>query len=808
MKLSLDWIQDFVDLTEKDPQAIERRVTTGVSEVDDLEIQGAFLDKCCVGKIVALRKHPGADRLSLCEVATDQGIKKIVCGGTNLREGMKVAVAHVGATVRWHGTETVTLEKAKIRGEESEGMICAAEELEIQDRFPAKPADGERPIVDFGDGDEGVGMSLKEYLGLGDIVLHIDNHAITHRADLFSHVGYAREFVALGLGTWKKNRKEPKITFAKKDVPYKFVNETEGLITRYTGCLLRIDGMGQTPDWMKRRLAATGWRSVNLPVDITNYVAMEQGMPLHSFDADDIKGDVHARGARKGETITTLDGIERELSEGAIVLEDDAGIFDLFGIMGGLRTSTTEKTRHVFIQAAIPDPVAIRKAVIGMGHRTDAATTYEKGVPRVTALRGLLRAVELFLELVPGAEVVSALQEWGDEGTAKPVTLPLAFVSSMLGTEVPETQIVAILESLEFTVEKGKNKGELTVTPPLHRLGDIRGPHDLVEEIGRVVGYNEIPSEAPVASAAPAPRSPRFHALRDALRVEGFTELVPVAFTGPATLHKCNLDIAEAIPVQSAIGEELSLLQTSTFPALLEHAERNIAHAGPQLKTFRTGHVFERPWREQPEISLLVADMHPEWEPHDLHHDPFLVLKRHLAQAFDALGLRLETATAGSPPDAAHPGRYADVLVTPKRNTQGGAEPQLRLGLIYEVHPDVRARFRLEHRAAVATLDLGALLALPIPATAPVGVPQFPAVSYDVTFTLSQREQAGDVLKRLRSGEPLLESVEVADVYTGKPLAADQYNLTLRFVYRAPDRTLTEAEAQKAHDALVQKANS
>ncbi len=197
MKISLEWLGDYLQWKEKDPVAIARIITAHVAEVDDVVVQGELLEGCCVGKVLSVDKHPNADKLSLCDVQTDQGKKRVVCGGTNLRVGMRVAFAHIGTKVRWHGTEMVTLEKAKIRGETSEGMICAAEELDLADQYPATPEQGERAIVDFGDGDAGVSKPLREFLGMDGAVLHIDNHAITHRPDLFSHIGFARELVAL-----------------------------------------------------------------------------------------------------------------------------------------------------------------------------------------------------------------------------------------------------------------------------------------------------------------------------------------------------------------------------------------------------------------------------------------------------------------------------------------------------------------------------------------------------------------------------------------------------------------------------------
>ncbi len=807
MKISLNWLSDFVDLTVTDPVEISRRVTAGVAEVDDLEVQGALLDRCVVGKVTTVRKHPGADRLSLCEVQTDEGPKPVVCGGTNLRPGMRVAFAHVGARVRWHGDGMVTLTRAKIRGEDSQGMICAAEELDLASLFPAKPEDGERPIVDLGDGDDGVGAPLREYLGLRDVVLHIDNHAITHRADLFSHVGFAREFVALGLATWKKTKKQSVVKYGKEPLPFEFVIERKDLIPHYCAVAIAIDGPGETPAWMKERLAATGWRSINLPIDITNYVATEQGMPLHAFDAADIRGAVHARTAEQGETIVTLDKEKRALPKGAIVMNDDEGIFDLLGIMGGLRSSTKDSTRLVYLHAAIADPSAIRRTVIATGHRTDAATVYEKGIPREAALRGLERAVTLFLELVPGAKVVSKLETVGPVDKEKTIELPLSLAERILGTAIGAKEATNALEDLGFDVKAKKGKEPtLEVTVPAFRLGDIRTGHDLVEEIGRVVGYDAVAPVLPAASIRPAKRETRVHSVRDELRLLGYSEIVPLSLTSAATLKKAGFDPHQAIAIQNPLSEEWAVLHTSTVPALLEHAQRNVLLAGPVLRTFHVANVFRKGEAEKTELSLLFADLAATDV--SVKEEPLLLAKRHVSQVLSRLGLSADVSTGGKAPSSAHPGRAAELFAHPRRRP-GEAETASRpIGWIYEVHPEIRKAFDLRGRAAVATLDVTALLELPADATAAIApVPQFPSVTYDVTLALSHREQSGPMLRQLRHADPLLESVDVVDLYSGKPMEKGQFTLTLRFTYRASDRTLTEDEAKKAHDKVLKQAS-
>ncbi|OGJ82367.1 phenylalanine--tRNA ligase subunit beta [Candidatus Peribacteria bacterium RIFOXYC2_FULL_58_10] len=779
MKISLHWLSDFIDWKETDPLTIADRITASVGEVEEVEVQGANLEGCCVGKILSLKQHPNADRLAIAEVKTDRGTKRVVCGGTNLREGMRVAFAHVGTRVKWHGTEEVILEKAAIRGEESEGMICAGEELGIAALFSSPSTQGERPIVDLGDGDEGVGEPLKKFLKFDDVILHVDNHAITHRADLFSHVGFARECVALKLASWKKRPAVRTPAFADAPLPFKILVEDEKLVPRYCACTLSISGLGETPAWMRQRLEATGWRSINLPIDITNYVMMEVGMPLHSFDAADIQGAVRMRAAREKERITTLDEEDRTLSPGALIMEDDRGIFDLLGIMGGLRGSTKPTTRRIWLHSAVVDPVNTRSTCIAMGHRTDAATVYEKGVPLCMAQQGLLRALELFLAHVPGARITSKLHSWGTDGKAHAVPFSAESAARVLGLSIPEKRIDEILTDLGFTVRKK------SVTPPLWRLKDVQGEHDVVEEVGRIAGYEAIEPALPSAFVQPPARDQRVHVLRDALKAEGYTEILPLSLLSPALLKKCGLDPGSAVELLNPIGEELSLLHTSVLPGLLAHAERNLLLTEDVLETFTWARVVSAGAGET-QMGLLLARRTDS----GIKDDPFLLTKAHLSDALSNSGYTMAIRPLANPPAFAHPGRCAEIVVS-----------DTTVGILFEVHPATRAAFALPKRAACALVNLSQLLSL-TPAT-PIArpLPQFPAITYDVTLPFNFGRSVGDLLKAMRSKTDLLESVDIADLYAKGD--NQLYNLTLRCIYRAKDRTLTETEAKKAHDAVL-----
>jgi len=780
MKISRDWLSDFVAWIETDPQVIADRITCGVGEVDEVEKQGAMMDGVVVGKIVTLGKHPNADKLSVCTVETDTGIKKIVCGGTNLKEGMLVALAHVGATVKAGGKEVFTLQKAKIRGEESEGMICASEELEIESLFPASPEDGARPVADLTVHNFKAGTPLRTALGMTDVIFHIDNHAITNRPDLFSHIGVAREIVAMGLATWKKEPTIPSVKFTSTNVPFKLTNEVPDLIPYYEAALLYVDGSGPSPDWMQRRLVATGWRPINLIVDVTNYVLMEVGMPLHAFDADDFKGDLHIRKAKKGEKITTLDKATRELPEGALVISDDEGIFDLFGVMGGLRTSNKPTTRNVFLQAGIVDPVSVRRTVIAMAHRTDAATVYEKGVLPVTAAMGLRRATELLTAHAKECRAVSKVVTWGKAPTPKAVKGDFGKILGYIGAPIDTKRVKKILNDLGCNV---KSSGDsLTVTPPAWRR-DITHVQDIAEEVARTYGYANVAPVMPEASIVPPLRDNRINTLRDGLKEERFTELLHLAFTSPAVITKAGGDAAKSVGIENPIGEELSRMRMSLVPALLETAGREITKSSSVLKLFEFGQVFAQ-GHERSELALLVVAKGKT----TLKDDPLLIAKADLSSAMKQAGYSLSFAqTKENLPAFAHTGRSAVI------SCKGES-----IGVLTEVAPHIRKPFDLPSRSAVAVIDLQALLALAPDVFIASPLPMFPAVEFDETLG-APKTPYKTIVQKLLTLSPLLKNVTVADLYEGE----NAKTVTLRFTYRADDRTLTQEEVEKIHAGVL-----
>ena len=511
---------------------------------------------------------------------------------------------------------------------------------------------------------------------------------------------------------------------------------------------------------------------------------LEVGVPMHSFDLDDIKGDIVARVAVEGEPLHTLDDKEWKLPEGALVFSDEEGNFDLVGIMGGKRSSTKESTKRIYLHALSLDPVQIRRTVIATGHRTDAATIYEKKVPHTSVEIAFHRALALFLAHAPGAKITSAMSSGGDNGVVKPIKFSVSRAASLLGADIPEETIMKIFADLGFTVMG--HGDDMMVTAPPHRTGDITGEHDLIEEVGRIYGFNNIEDTMPSASIVPPERDTRINSMRDALKEQGYIELLPLSLIGPDLLSKVGIDSEMCTEIDNAIGKETSLMAPSTLPALLEHAEKNILAFDNVLRTFHLSTVFKGGIDSNIELGMSIVTKKKT----DLKTDPFLLLKQELSEALSDAGYQMSLDICKDVPTHASSGRTASIVV------EGTV-----IGTLFEVSAEVKQKFDLPARAAALTLDVTALKDIPAATIVAKVVPEFPAITYDTTIEMTHDKSAGNLLKQISESSKLLESVDIADIY-GKESGA--YKLTLRCTYRSPDKTLTDEEVKKEY-ANVEK---
>lgn len=783
MKISLNWLGDFITIAEKDNQKIKDIITERSAEVETMEAQGEHLNNIVVGQVIEVKKHPNADSLQLCKVYDGVETLQVVCGGSNVRERMLCAFAKIGAVVKWHGSEMVKMEKAKIRGEESFGMICAAEEIGLADMFPKT---AEKEIVDLTSLNLKAGQPLAVALGLNDVVLDVDNHAITNRSDLFSHRGFAREFVATGLGKWKKT-KSFKMPANVSPAPIDLRIQNKEVCSHYMGVYLTDIEIKESPEWMKKRLIACGVNPISNIVDITNYVMLELGMPLHAFDLDQVKGKKWImRLANPGEHLTTLDEKTHELKGGEIVIDDGHELFDLCGIMGGFTSGINQHTKHVWLHSPIYHPTLIRQGMRGLGHISDAAIIYEKGLDPALAEDGLVRAVELILKLCPKAKVASKVMDvWNVPKEKRVIDLSLANVHRLIGVEMKGAQVTKILKDLGFEIRV--MKGGFKVTVPTWRHNDVKREADIIEEVARIYGFNNIPYKVPVKALDPvSPSHARrlFREVKESLTAQGFEEIYTFAFLGPELLNKCGLAVTSTmIEVANPISADISLMRTSLLPRMLETIASNLRYK-PAFRLFEQSKVYFRKsdvdWEERQ--SLVSATVGEDF--------------RNLEGAVESLGFQIVPPSAKLTNPAQHPGRTGELVLRGQS-----------VGWIYEVHPQILKNFDIRTPVVLAEVDLQAVLDMGIDTRKKyVELPKFPSVQLDVSLVIPKKKLAGDYMAMIqKTDQKLIRNVELIDEYSGEKIGADHRGLTYSITYMAPDRTLTEAEVEAVHKQVLER---
>jgi len=783
MKISLNWLQDFIELTEKDPEKIKEVITARSAEIETMENTGEHLDKVVLGKVVSLSKHPDADKLTLCKIDNGQEKLQVVCGGSNLKEGMKVAFAQLGAIVKWHGTEVVKMEKAKIRGQESFGMICASEEIGLEDMFPKKE---EKEIVDLSHLDAPIGTPLAKVLGLDDIVIDIDNHAITHRADLFSHMGFAREFVACGLAKWRHDLTHNGPTMAPQwshngnPLPIEIEIKDPDLVSNYVAIYMNDVEVKESSDHIKKRLTACGIRPINNIVDITNYVMLLYGMPMHAFDLDQVKGKKWVmRKSKKGEKVITLDEKEIELFEGVTIFDDGHEIFDLCGIMGGLHSSINSKTTRILFHAPVYNPVLTRQAVRGLGQISDAATIYEKGVDPELAMKGLESAV--MLSQHDGAKVASKIFQFQPKKTeARTLKLRKNQTEKMVGLTIPDKEVEKILDTLGFTIKT--NKETFDVGVPSWRLGDVKMEADLIEEVARVYGYDEIPFDTPNADISPIPiRKNRVYEreIKDKLVSLGFNEIYTFAFLGEELLEKAGIEADDkTIQITNPISNDMALMRQSLLPRTLEAIADNLRYQKEfsLIEMSRTYHKKGGECEEKNQLIIATAGQ------------DFRVLQ--------GIVENLEFSLKPSEAKAAyiHPGRQANVVLRGKT-----------IGTLYELHPLIAKNFGLKTRVTVAEISMTAIHEMNIDHVPKfTELPKYPAIQLDVSILIPKRELSENYLNAIRkSDKTLVKNIELIDEYTGEKIDAGKRSLTYSITYRSDTETLTDDQVQSIHQKVL-----
>jgi phenylalanyl-tRNA synthetase beta chain len=790
MKISLNWLRDFVEIPKDiDTKNLAHLFTLRTAEVEGVHDRAEEFANMVVGQIMEIHPHPNADKLKITKTSVGKQTLQIICGATNIYEGQYVAVALPGSKVRWHGEgELVTLEPAKIRGEESFGMICAASEIGLEDK-----TDG---ILDLSALKPAVGEALAQALGKDDVIMVIDNKSLTHRPDLWGHYGIARELAAI-----LDKKLKPfasKISYPAKNTKLKIEVKEPTLCPRYLGVLIENVKIEESPAWLKKRLSDIGYRPISNIVDLTNYVMAELGQPMHAFDADKIKGGIVVRRAKPEETITTLDGAARKLDYDALVIADREKAVAIAGIMGGANSEISDSTTRIIIESANFNPSNVRKTSARLGIRTEAVQRFEKSLDPVLAEQAMDRLCEMILQICPSAKIISGKVDVKNFAPAKiSITIDPKKICSKIGKEIPESEIINILTKLEFKAEKS-TKGKIKVGVPSFRAAkDVSLEDDLVEEIARIHGYENIPNTLPILPTLlpkeNIERTLKHHARQIFSYGLGFNEVYNYSFYNLNDIKQALLPEEIHLKIENYLSEDQTHMRVSLLPGILKNAAYNLKFRD-EFKLYEIGRTYEDlgeyfPLEEKKICALIVKNKNFKGE---VFYEAKGALEKFIAQ-LKIKGLRMRKGESFCP--YAHPNKYAEYVLT----SQSEEEPDRVIANIFELHPLAAKNFELgDVKIGVIEINFTRLLPLRKTEASYKTIPKFPEIALDVSFLIDHKKEVGSLQKLItNSGRALIKEVKLFDIYQGPNIPAGQKSLAFKIILQAPDRTLTDAEMKE-----------
>jgi phenylalanyl-tRNA synthetase beta chain len=789
MQVSLDWLREYVEV-DVSPEALAYLLTMAGLEVEGIEEVGGSIRGVVVGQIASMVRHPRADRLSLCHVRVGDEMRPVVCGAGNMAEGDKVALALPGAVL----PNQVHIERATIRGEVSEGMMCSEAELGL-----TANADGIMILPP----DAPTGVPLNDVVAMSDVILEI---AVTpNRGDCLSLIGIAREVAAL---TWGQLRlPEPRLGKSNEAIE-DYVRVTlhdEDLCPRYTARLVHDVHIGPSPLWLRLRLERSGMRPINNVVDVTNYVMLEYGQPLHAFDFERLEGgEIVVKRAARGDRFVTLDGVERTLDEDTLMICDAARAVAIGGIMGGLNSEIEEGTEQVLLESAYFSPAGIRRASKKLGLQTESSYRFERGIDIAGVPEASARAAALIAELSSGWVVGGAIDAYPVPLGARAIEVKLGRITSLLGMDLSGDEVEAILQRLGMTVHARGNEC-WTVAPPLYR-GDVLREVDVIEEVGRIKGYDAIPVRKPKMWMLPFERPAESEVdrrVKEVLVGFGFFEVITYSFVSPQALTA--LRFAESDPrcatvaLRNPLTEEQSVMRTTLVPGLLETARYNLSFHNRDLKIFEVKEVFhprdkgKLPLEKKMLAGLMMGAFSPRgWQREEKPVDFFDV-----KGCVDALlcELKLPAATYSLTQREPYLGESGVVVAIDNEE----------VGVAGDLHPLVAESFELPGGVFIFELDLPFLAEMFTRDVQFSPLPRYPSVIRDVAVVVPDETTAGEIARVIRGVDgSIMASVEVFDVYEGDPIPVGKKGLAYRVQYRSPEKTLTDKEVNQIHNKVLE----
>ncbi len=777
--IDLEWVKDYIDINDQDLKELAVKITKAGINIE--KVITNHIDNLVIGEVMECKMHPDSDHLHVCKVNVGDKVLQIVCGASNVRKGLKVIAALPGAILPLN----FEIKKSKIRGIESNGMLCALFELGLEEKNDETYDKGIYEVND----DAIVGMDAMEYLGLDNTLYELDVHK--HRNnDCYYHIGFAYEIGAI------LNRKvtlPDDTTHPLKDSVQKHFNlkvETDKC-PYYLAKMVTGVKIGESPEFIKRRLNAYGMRSINNVVDISNYVMLEYGQPLHFFDKDSLGDNILVRDAFEGEQIKTLDGIERKLTKNDIVITDGDKPVCIAGVMGGENTEVTDNTKNILIESAIFDGVSIRNTSNRLDLRSEASIRYGKGLSYEYTLKTIERACHL-LEKYAGAKVLSGTvcHDKVDK-TLETVIFKSSEISTLLGISISDDDVKVELDRLGFPFEY--NKGEFKATIPSRRLDIEPYVNDIAEEIGRLYGYHNLVStlpNVPIKKGEYALDIKYRKIISKRLRSLGLNEVKTYTLISPKMASMFKYEDKEQIVLPKPMSVDKSVIRTTLIPSLLNVYEYNRDHKVSDVNIYEIAKTYDNDFKEESKICMLMSSNYllNRWHGVNVKVDFYLV-KGIVQNVLDYLGFKNRyTFEKKEIPDL-HPGVCGSIMLDGKQ-----------IGVIGKIHPSLT-----KDDIYAVELSLEALMSKVKPIKFKAAL-KYPEIVKDMAFAVKKditSEEVVNVIKK--AGGKLLTDIKLFDLYTGEHVSSDEKSLAYSLTFSSNDRTLSEDEVMKVFENIISK---
>ena len=784
MKTSIEWLKEYADINV-DAKTLADRLTMTGSKVETIEQKGNDIKNVVVGKILEIKKHPDADKLIVTKVDIGEKIVQIVTGADNVHVGDIIPIAKDGSEL----PGDVKIKTGMLRGVESCGMMCAVTELGLNiEDYPGQIEHGIMILPK--EYEKFLGKDIVEVLNLREDIL--DFEITSNRPDCFSIEGLGRE-TAISLGEKFKN---PRKNLAKE---VKKVNEIEGLKVdieakdlcyRYMARVLKNVKIEESPDWMKRRLKACGVRSINNIVDITNYVMLEIGEPMHAFDINSVEGKhIIVRTAKDNETITTLDEEKRNLDSSMLVIADEEKPVAIAGVMGGANSGITENTKTVVFEAAVFKRGSVRLTAKKVGLRTESSTRYEKGLSPEIALRAINRAIELAEQIGAGKAVEEVIDVYPEKEEQKIIPFEPEKVNNLLGMKISKEEMITILENLEIKV-----KGNMLEIPYFRT--DIERTADIAEEIIRIHGYDKLQStlineETTLGAKTKAQKLQ--DKIKELLVSKGFSEMYSFAFMSPEDFEKCKLDSTKAIKIKNPLGEDYSLMRTSMMPTVLQSITTNYNKKNKEVSLFEIGKTYTDEQGNIEKGGIPTETEKIAFATYGKNADFYIIkgIIENILEISNIARYQIERAKT----ETLHPGKSAEIYV--------GKDSISKFG---EVHPQILANYGINEKVYYAEIDLSKFVKYGKNNKKYTPIPKYPAVERDIALVVDEQIEVGQIENIIsKKSKNILETAKLFDIYRNEKLGQNKKSVAYELIFRANNRTLTDDEIKNTMEAITKE---